>query len=196
MSAQSDSYEAGSNRLAVLAAEVRIAHVGVLNAAKTAAERAIDAGRALIEAKQLLRHGEWLPWLKEHCQLPERTAQLYMKIARLDLPAEAVAEIGLKGAAEALCAIRDPNYDPFAHCDEAGKRQWLLFTLFGVPWPHVEWILQRQFTTPDHWLGPEGAAYRGTWKMPEPPDSCRRAWAKFQERPQRRSACADRSPGA
>ena len=42
----------GNNRLAVLAAEVTAAHAGVLAAAKTAAERAIEAGQALIEGKR------------------------------------------------------------------------------------------------------------------------------------------------
>jgi hypothetical protein len=27
-------------------------------------------------------HGQWLPWLAEHCKLSKRSAQLYMRIAR------------------------------------------------------------------------------------------------------------------
>jgi hypothetical protein len=50
-----------SNRLPILAEEIRKAHADVQEAAKTAAERAIEAGHALIEAKELLKHGEWLP---------------------------------------------------------------------------------------------------------------------------------------
>ena len=66
-----DSCEAASsNRLPVLAAEIRAAHTGVLDAAKTAAERSIEAGRALLEAKELVKHGEWGAWLKEHCSTP------------------------------------------------------------------------------------------------------------------------------
>ena len=84
----------GSNRLPVLAEEIKRAHIGVMDAAKTVAERAIEAGNALIEAKSLVKHGEWLPFLKEHCALPERTAQLYMKIARLDLEPATVADLG------------------------------------------------------------------------------------------------------
>ena len=49
-----------SNRLPVLAAEIRRAHADVQEAATTAAERAIDAGHALVEAKVLCGHGEWL----------------------------------------------------------------------------------------------------------------------------------------
>ena len=151
---------AGDNRLAVLAAEIRIAHAGVIAAATVAAERAIEAGKALTEAKELVPHGQWLPWLKEHCQLSVRTAQVYMKIVRLGLTAPVVADVGLKGAADVICVIHDPGYNPFHHCDEEQQRQWLLFILFGQHPSHVEWILQRQFTTPDEWLGPEGAAFR------------------------------------
>jgi hypothetical protein len=84
-----------SNRLPVLAAEIRRAHADVQDAAKTAAERAIAAGHTLIEAKQLVKHGEWLPWLKEHCELAERTAQTYMRIARSGMKSATVADLGL-----------------------------------------------------------------------------------------------------
>jgi hypothetical protein len=43
---------------------------------------AVEVGRLLIEAKDQLEHGEWLPWLKDHCDLTERLAQKYMRVAR------------------------------------------------------------------------------------------------------------------
>jgi hypothetical protein len=46
-----------SNRLPILAAEIRKAHTDVQDAIKTAAERALDAGRDLLEAKRLVQHG-------------------------------------------------------------------------------------------------------------------------------------------
>ena len=91
-----------SNHLPILAAEIRRAHADVQEAAKTAAEHAITAGHALIEAKALLKHGEWLPWLRENCALAELTAQLYMKVARSGLESATVADLGLKFAADAL----------------------------------------------------------------------------------------------
>jgi hypothetical protein len=170
----------GSNRLTVLAADVRAAHKGVLDAAKTAAERAIDAGRALIEAKDLLEHGQWLPWLKEHCELSERTAQLYMQIAGLGLEPEVLAAMGLKAAAKAV-VVHDHSYDPFCHCADKDRRQWHLFIAFGISWRHVEWLLNKQFVNPDEWLGPEGARWRRAWRMREIPESFNRAWAAFQQ---------------
>ena len=53
-----DAPSLGDNRLPLLAEEIRLAHLRVLDAAKTAAERAIQAGRALLEAKELVRHGQ------------------------------------------------------------------------------------------------------------------------------------------
>ncbi len=41
---------------------------------------AIEIGRRLVEAKELLSHGEWLPWLKRETEFSERSAQNYMKI--------------------------------------------------------------------------------------------------------------------
>jgi Protein of unknown function (DUF3102) len=40
------------------------------------------AGDLLIEAKAQLKHGQWLPWLRENCLISERTAQLYMRCAK------------------------------------------------------------------------------------------------------------------
>jgi hypothetical protein len=79
-----------------------------------------------------------------------------------------------------LCVIHDPGYNPFHHCDEEQQRQWLLFMLFGQHPEHVEWILQRQFTSPDEWLGPEGRAFRRPYGMREFPAEYLTAWAAFQ----------------
>ena len=42
----------------------------------------MDLGDRLIEAKEMLPHGEWLPWLEREMHFSERTAQKYMAIAR------------------------------------------------------------------------------------------------------------------
>ena len=41
---------------------------------------AIEIGRRLVEAKELLPHGEWLPWLKRETEFSERSAQDYMRV--------------------------------------------------------------------------------------------------------------------
>jgi hypothetical protein len=116
-----------SNRLPVLAAEIRRAHADVQEAAKTAAEKAIQAGHALIEAKELVKHGEWLPWLRENCALAERTAQLYMKIARSGLKSATIADMGLKFASDAMLVHWA---DPWDEQPEEALREWLLYMVF------------------------------------------------------------------
>ena len=40
----------------------------------------IEIGRRLVEAKELLPHGEWLPWLQRETEFSERSAQDYMRV--------------------------------------------------------------------------------------------------------------------
>jgi hypothetical protein len=73
---------AGSNALPVLAARIKAEHNAVSTALTDSLRHAIACGEALIEAKALVAHGGWLPWLSEHCQLSERSCQLYMRVAK------------------------------------------------------------------------------------------------------------------
>jgi hypothetical protein len=68
--------------LADLAETVRTEHAAVETAMRSSVEHALIGGRALIVARSLLPHGAWLPWLRERCEIKERTAQLYMQLAR------------------------------------------------------------------------------------------------------------------
>lgn len=87
-------------RLAVLADEVRH-EVGQADADfQSAVQHAIQAGEKLTEAKGLVGHGEWLPWLQQNFPGSERTARNYMRLAAnrqrvADLPSirEAVASL-------------------------------------------------------------------------------------------------------
>lgn len=71
-----------SNRLPVLAASIKTEHDGCLAAMRQSLSHALAAGDMLVEAKSLVGHGEWLPWLAENCPIPTRTAQLYMRLAK------------------------------------------------------------------------------------------------------------------
>jgi hypothetical protein len=57
-------------------------HEATIEALRHSVEYAIDAGNLLLEAKEQLKHGQWLPWLAANCTMSERTAQLYMRLAR------------------------------------------------------------------------------------------------------------------
>ncbi len=89
----------------------------------------------------------------------------------------------------ALYTIEDSEYDPFHHCDDDGKRSWLLFLLWlakhcgwepSAAGSHVEWVLQKQFKTPAEWLGEEGIKWRtGTGQRPEFPQKLLQAWESY-----------------
>jgi len=76
--------------LADLATRIKSLHAQVLDAGKNVVRKAIEAGVALIDAKRQVGHGNWLKWLKENCELSERTAELYMECARNRQKLEAI----------------------------------------------------------------------------------------------------------
>ncbi len=100
-----------SNEIALddLASKIRAEHEAVHEAAMTTTRHAIECGNLLIAAKSGLPHGKWLPWLKEHCELSERTAQAYTRLARRfteldDEKAQRVADLPVR---QAMVAIAD-----------------------------------------------------------------------------------------
>jgi Protein of unknown function (DUF3102) len=101
---------AGSNRLPVLAATIS-EHIDAANAAtRRGLEHAIVAGALLIEAKELVAHGEWLPWLQANCRLSERQARTYMRLARHRHRLESAVTADLTiAAAEALVGKPKPE---------------------------------------------------------------------------------------
>ena len=43
----------------------------------------LSGGRLLLEQKNALKHGQWLPWLRDRCsEIPERSAQRYLFVAK------------------------------------------------------------------------------------------------------------------
>lgn len=52
------------------------------------------AGENLLKAKEQVQHGEFGKWVKENCAFPERTAQLYMRVAKQwDAKAQSIADL-------------------------------------------------------------------------------------------------------
>jgi Protein of unknown function (DUF3102) len=101
-----------SNRLPELAARIKAEHEATSAALKSSAEHGIAAGLLLIEAKAMLKHGQWLPWLSEHCAMSERSAQLYMRLAKNREAIEeqirnGVADLSLNEAAALLMLSSD-----------------------------------------------------------------------------------------
>ena len=70
-----------------------------------AGEAILQIGRCLIEAKELLPHGEWLPWLNERVEYSERTATRFMRLAREWTNQTALSDLG---ATKALALLALP----------------------------------------------------------------------------------------
>lgn len=66
----------------------------------------LDIGRRLLEAKGMLPHGEWLPWLNERVEFSERTAQKFMRLAQKWSNPSALADLG---ATKALMLLALPE---------------------------------------------------------------------------------------
>ena len=95
--------------LADLACVVREALAGLQAAFSNAVGHAIDAGRALIVAKERVRHGEWGKFLK-NCDIGDRQAQRYMRLALL-VEANPTSKSDLPGLSieEAIKKLSPPN---------------------------------------------------------------------------------------
>lgn len=77
----------------------------ILTLKQTAGDAIIDIGQRLIEAKEMLPHGEWLPWLNEQVEFSERAARRFMQLAREWTNRPALANLG---ATKALTLLALP----------------------------------------------------------------------------------------
>lgn len=78
--------------------DIEIITTEILDLKKTAGEAILAIGHRLIEAKELLSHGEWLPWLNEKVEFSERTAQNFMRLAKEFSNPQLVADLGARKA--------------------------------------------------------------------------------------------------
>ena len=77
----------------------------ILTLKQNAGDAIIGIGQRLIEAKEMLPHGAWLPWLEEQVEFSERTARNFMRLAREWTNRQALADLG---AAKALTLLALP----------------------------------------------------------------------------------------
>lgn len=77
----------------------------ILDAKRAGGEAILTIGRCLIEAKDMLPHGEWLPWLTEKVEFSSRTAQNFMRLAREWTNTQTLADLG---ASKALTLLALP----------------------------------------------------------------------------------------
>lgn len=77
----------------------------ILRLKQDAGNAILGIGQKLMEAKAMLPHGEWLPWLTEQVEFSERTARNFMRLAREWTNRQALADLG---AAKALTLLALP----------------------------------------------------------------------------------------
>jgi predicted transcriptional regulator len=165
--------------LETLAARIQQEHEATVAAIRSGVEHAIAAGKLLLEAKAQLKRGRWLPWLKDHCKVPARTAQLYMWLAEHDPNAQRVADLPLrravlklqqldrdakrqaereqvaKSGAASASGIRARAWDLFGE----GRSQQQIATELGVSQSTVSTYLRgEQFAGADNAGDPEASA--------------------------------------
>jgi hypothetical protein len=93
-------------RLKQIGAEIPQDVEEVERVALVAIDGGIKLGLKLIEAKSLVRHGEWQDWLAAHFPRGERSAQKYMKLAR-NIRSSAV--LNARSMDEALNVLANPK---------------------------------------------------------------------------------------
>ena len=102
-----------SKDLKKLAAKIDAEHSAAHGHARLALERAAECGRRLIEAKALVPHGEWLPWLEANTNVGARQSQKYMRLAEGWAEIEAKSELGSHlNLSRALELIASPDTAP------------------------------------------------------------------------------------
>ena len=97
------------NLSAVLAAEqprdIETITGEILEAKRVGGQSILTIGQCLTEAKAVLPHGEWLPWLNERVEFSESTAQRFMRLAREWSNPSALTDLG---AVKALTLLALP----------------------------------------------------------------------------------------
>lgn len=89
----------------------------------------LEIGRRLIEAKELLSHGEWLPWLKEKVEFSEASAQRFMRLAREYTNPSTVTDLGTAKALQLLVLPASEREDFLAENHDVGAGEKTVYEM-------------------------------------------------------------------
>ena len=98
------------DRLANLARQIHAEHLATEKDYSSALDHAMAAGDFLLEAKPHFARGQWTDWLLHSCKIPDRTAQVYMHLARnrktvkAQRAAGSGSDLSMRGAFKAIAA--------------------------------------------------------------------------------------------
>lgn len=113
-----------SGSLEALAADANQLYALSVQSADSAADYAWQCGQKLIEARGQVKHGDWLPWIKENCpDIHERTARRYMAIK-----SDVTSDMPAPEKRKALAAIWGNS--PAHVANNSGENEWYTPTEF------------------------------------------------------------------
>jgi hypothetical protein len=97
-------------KFARLADRINAGHDRFLATLKRGFNHAMRTGELLIEAKALVGHGKWLLWFRNNCRMAERTAQVYMRLARNrgEVESADLADLTINGVLATLALPDEP----------------------------------------------------------------------------------------
>lgn len=85
--------------------DIEVITAEIIQLKQDAGKAILGIGDRLIEAKGMLSHGEWLPWLTERVEFSESTAQRFMRLSREWRNPSALTDLG---ATKALTLLALP----------------------------------------------------------------------------------------
>jgi hypothetical protein len=113
----------GLTPLKDLTTQINNHHRRALNLANSSIDYAVKCGKALVDAKAQLSHGEWMPWLQCNCPgISPRQAQKYKRLAENWVSIQAIREINPEAVASVegtLSLIAEPNANSNSHLHAA-----------------------------------------------------------------------------
>lgn len=107
--------------------QIRTEHEAAEAGIRDSLRHAVRAGQLLIDVKNRLSHGEFLPWVAQHCPFAQSTANIYMKIARAWRPEDSqrVGNLSLRQFAQLLAradaTLDDERLGATTQDDERGE---------------------------------------------------------------------------
>lgn len=113
-------------------AEINRLHGEICEAARTSIGKAIRIGELLTQTRLTLKHGEWLPWLKENVGFSRQTADNYRRIYE---KREDIKLLNVGNLSEAYRALADSQNEPAKESVDDDEYEQVQFRL---------WKLQRR----------------------------------------------------
>jgi len=111
-----------------LAEEIRSEHQACLQSLRKGMEHALKVGELLLQARKLVKHGDWTNWVETNCEFTPRMARNYMKLAgaKSVLKPEIISEMTLRDALNRVDFETRKLPGEWKRTREERKKRWKL----------------------------------------------------------------------